>query len=184
MGKRKQHTAAFKAQVARAALTGDKTINEVAAQFGVHPTLIHDWKRRLPAGAAAVFEAGARAAPAADGQQADLFEQIGRLNMELEWVRKKLPPSRDRKRDQVGPGHPRLSVRRQCELLGLARSDVYYRPAGPAAGAGGGGPRRPAEGARQAVADGGGVRQGAEPVHQGVVGRAESSTPYLYMSCR
>ena len=88
-GKRKQHTAAFKAQVALAALKGDKTVNEVAAQFGVHPTLIHDWKKKLLAGAAAVFEGGAKAAPAADAQQAELFEQIGRLKMELEWVKKK-----------------------------------------------------------------------------------------------
>ena len=43
-GKRKSHSAAFKAQVALAALKGDKTVNEVAAQFGAHPTLIHDWK--------------------------------------------------------------------------------------------------------------------------------------------
>jgi transposase len=55
MAKRKQHTAAFKAQVALAALKGDKTVNEVAAQFGVHPTLIHDWKKRLLAGAAGIF---------------------------------------------------------------------------------------------------------------------------------
>ena len=90
MAKRKQHTAAFKAQVALAALKGDRTINEVAAQFGVHPTLVHDWKKRLLAGAAGIFEGGARAATApADGQQAELFEQIGRLKMELEWVKKK-----------------------------------------------------------------------------------------------
>jgi transposase-like protein len=89
MGKRKQHTAAFKAQVALAALKGDKTINEVAAQFGVHPTLIHDWKKKLLAGAAAVFEGSAKAAAPADAQQAELFEQIGRLKMELEWVKKK-----------------------------------------------------------------------------------------------
>jgi transposase-like protein len=89
MAKRKQHTAAFKAQVALAALKGDKTVNEVAAQFGVHPTLIHDWKKKLLAGAAGIFEGGARAAAPADGQQAELFEQIGRLKMELEWLKKK-----------------------------------------------------------------------------------------------
>jgi transposase-like protein len=89
MAKRKQHTAAFKAQVALAALRGDKTVNELAAQFGVHPTLIHDWKRKLLAGAATLFEGGAKATPAADAPQAELFEQIGRLKMELEWVKKK-----------------------------------------------------------------------------------------------
>jgi transposase-like protein len=89
MAKRKQHTAAFKAQAALAALKGDKTINEVAAQFGVHPTLIHDWKKKLLAGAASVFEGGAKVAAPADAQQAELFEQIGRLKMELEWVKKK-----------------------------------------------------------------------------------------------
>ena len=90
MAKRKSHSAAFKAQVALAAVKGDKTVNEVAAQFGVHPTLIHDWKKKLLAGAAGIFEGGAKAAPApAEAPQAELFEQIGRLKMELEWVKKK-----------------------------------------------------------------------------------------------
>ena len=42
-GKRKTHTAAFKAQVALAAVKGDRTVNELSAHFGVHPTLIHHW---------------------------------------------------------------------------------------------------------------------------------------------
>ena len=49
--------------------------------------------------------------------------------MELEWLKKKLPRSGDSKRPLVEPGHPALSVRRQCELLGLTRSAVYYQPA-------------------------------------------------------
>lgn len=88
MTRRKQHTSAFKAQVALAAIRGEKTINEVAAHFGVHPTLIHDWKKKLLAGAAAIFDGGAKVAPA-EAPQAELFEQIGRLKMELEWVKKK-----------------------------------------------------------------------------------------------
>ena len=89
-GKRKNHTAAFKAQVALAALKGDKTVNELAGQFAVHPTLIHAWKKQLFQGAEAVFANGAKAAEA-DSQiaQAQLFEQIGRLKMELEWLKKK-----------------------------------------------------------------------------------------------
>jgi transposase-like protein len=92
-GKRKQHTAAFKAQVALAALQGDKTVNELARQYGVHPTLIHSWKKQLLAGADQVFSNGGPAATTdAEAQKAELFEQIGRLKMELEWLKKKVGP--------------------------------------------------------------------------------------------
>lgn len=89
MGKRKSHTAAFKAQVALAALRGDKTVNELAAQFGVHPTLIHGWKKQLLAGAEQVFAGGVKAASAGDDKTPELYEQIGRLKVELDWVKKK-----------------------------------------------------------------------------------------------
>ena len=89
-GKRKVHTPPFKAKVALAALKGDRTVNELAGQFDVHPTLIHAWKKQLLGGAEAVFS-GTASRPTADaeGRQAELFEQIGRLKMELEWLKKK-----------------------------------------------------------------------------------------------
>src|SRR5262249_9209510 len=91
-GKRKQHTAAFKAQVALAAHKGDRTVNELASQYGIHPTLIHAWKKQLLAGADQVFSNGKPAPMDADAEKAELFEQIGRLKMELEWVKKKVGP--------------------------------------------------------------------------------------------
>ena len=89
--KRKVHTAAFKSQVALAAVRGDRTANELAAHYGVHPTLIHAWKKQLLAGAEAVFANGAKIAAAdAEAREAELYEQIGRLKMELEWMKKKV----------------------------------------------------------------------------------------------
>src|SRR4051812_16785077 len=88
-GKRKLRTAAFKAQVALAALKGDRTANELAGHYGVHPTLIHGWKKQLLTGAEGIFGSPAQAASAdAEARQAELFEQIGRLKMELEWLKK------------------------------------------------------------------------------------------------
>src|SRR6187549_1596964 len=92
--KRKTHTAGFKAQVALAALKGDKTVNELAGHFGVHPTLIHGWKKQLLVGAEDVFAAGAKTDEVAqvESEKTQLFEQIGRLKMELEWLKKKVAP--------------------------------------------------------------------------------------------
>lgn len=89
-GKRKSHTATFKAQVALAALKGDRTVNQLASHFGIHPTLIHGWKKQLLAGAEEVFGNGNKARVVDHDQvQAQLYEQIGRLKMELDWVKKK-----------------------------------------------------------------------------------------------
>jgi transposase-like protein len=91
-GKRKVHTPPFKAKVALATLRGDRTVNELAGQFDVHPTLIHTWKKQLLTGAEEIFTGPAKAASAeadAEARQAELFEQIGRLKMELEWLKKK-----------------------------------------------------------------------------------------------
>lgn len=92
-GKRRQHGAEFKARVALAALKGDKTINEVAAQFEVHPTVVMGWKKRVLEELPGVFAGKTpRSDQAAQVQQASLYEQIGRLKVELEWLKKKMGP--------------------------------------------------------------------------------------------
>jgi putative transposase len=74
----------------------------------------------------AVFASGAKASVPAEDRQSELFEQIGRFKMELEWLKKKLPPSVESKRALAEPDHRNLSVRRQCDLLGLSRASLYY----------------------------------------------------------
>jgi transposase-like protein len=79
--KRKQYAAAFKAQAARAALKGDKTVHELAARCGADLAPIYDWKRQLLAGAEQDFGNGVKADTVAHAkaQKAELSEQIGRL---------------------------------------------------------------------------------------------------------
>jgi putative transposase len=102
-GKRKNHTVAFKAQVALAAVRGDRTVNELAGQFGVHPTLIHAWKKQLIAGAERAFANGVKVDTVdAEARQAELFEQVGRLKMELEWVKKTECPNSFNTVDRIG----------------------------------------------------------------------------------
>ena len=69
MSKRKQHHPEFKAKVALEALKGEQTVSELASRFGVHPTMIHQWKRALLEGASGVFERGSRKAPEVDDEQ-------------------------------------------------------------------------------------------------------------------
>lgn len=82
----------FKAKVALAAIADGKTIQQVAALFDVHPTQVQTWKKHLLVGAAEVFQAGVVSDDklAQHAKEAELFEEIGRLNMELGWLKKKL----------------------------------------------------------------------------------------------
>ena len=88
--KRRIFGAAFKAKVALSASRGEKTTAQLAAEFGVHAGQITAWKKQLLEGASGLFEdgRGKRAVEDAASEQ-ELFEQIGRLKMEVEWLKKK-----------------------------------------------------------------------------------------------
>jgi transposase-like protein len=89
---RARHSATFKAKVALEAIKGIKSSSELASGFGVHPSQIAQWKRQLQDGAAEVFAPGVAGDHdrASEALQASLYEQIGKLQMEVDWLKKKL----------------------------------------------------------------------------------------------
>lgn len=88
--KRRTFSGAFKAKVALAACRGDKTTAQLAAEYEVHVGQITAWKKQLLEGVPGLFEdgRGKRVGEEATNDQ-ELYEQIGRLKMEVEWLKKK-----------------------------------------------------------------------------------------------
>ena len=87
---RNNYGAEFKARVALEALKGHKTINELVHQFGVHSTQIHKWKKHLQTELPQIFS-NRREKREQDHEalQAQLYQQIGQLKVELDWLKKK-----------------------------------------------------------------------------------------------
>ena len=88
--KRRVFGAAFRAKVALAAAKGDKTLAQLAAQFEVHPNQVSTWRKELLERAAELFEDGrSRKSSDVPDNSEELYAQIGRLQMEVEWLKKK-----------------------------------------------------------------------------------------------
>jgi transposase len=91
MSKRKQHAPELKAKVVLEALKGEATVSELASRFGVHPTMINQWKRALLDGASGVFEWSSRKAPVIDEDQVrDLLGKIGELAVANSFLERRL----------------------------------------------------------------------------------------------
>ena len=88
--KRQTHSAKFKAKLGLEALRGVKTVNQIAQEHGVHPVQVGQWKKQINESAEALF-AGKRGPKVVDGaaDHERLYGEIGRLKMELDWLKKK-----------------------------------------------------------------------------------------------
>lgn len=91
MGKqRRQFSAAFKAKVALEAIKGQRTVQEISSTFGVHPNQVTKWKRQALAQLPEIFSASRSNLDRAEEElKEELYQQIGRLQMELAWLKKK-----------------------------------------------------------------------------------------------
>jgi len=89
-GKRRQHSAELKAKVAVAAIRGVSTVQEIASKYEVHPTLVAKWKKEAVAGLSMVFSNGTGKHDKEEARlREQLYEQIGRLKVENDWLKKK-----------------------------------------------------------------------------------------------
>ena len=127
---RKKHSPVFKGKVALAALQGEHTIAELASRFEVHPSQIHAWKKALTQGAPHLFENGA-------GRQEKDQEVLTAPALPTDWaaqggtgffVTELRVVSRSQRRAMIDREEPKLSLVRQCALLGISRSSLYYLP--------------------------------------------------------
>jgi len=90
MGERRKYDSRFKAEVALEAIKNQQTISQIASQYGVHPNQVSKWKRKAVEGLVEVFSDG-RERREKDQQQLidELYRQIGKLKVELDWLKKK-----------------------------------------------------------------------------------------------
>ena len=87
---RRKHSAAFKAKVALEAVQGTKTMAELARKYSIHASQIQKWKSQLLTNVTGIFESGPSGSASEDEQLvAMLYQQIGKLQVELDWLKKK-----------------------------------------------------------------------------------------------
>jgi putative transposase len=97
MKTRRQHSAEFKAKVALEAIKAERTMNEIAAAYEVHPVQVQQWKKLALAGMASVFSSKReQAADDPEALTAQLYQQIGQLKVEVDWLKKKSEQLRNR----------------------------------------------------------------------------------------
>jgi len=87
---RRTHDAAFKAKVALEAIKGEKTVAEISSKYGIHPNQVGKWKKEVLERLPEIFNGKIkRSEKTADELQAELYQQIGQLKVELDWLKKK-----------------------------------------------------------------------------------------------
>jgi len=89
-GQRKRYSASLKAKVALEAIKGQRTVSEIASEYGVHPNLITKWKKQVIEESPGIFsDKKERVEKQSQELESELYRQIGQLKVELDWLKKK-----------------------------------------------------------------------------------------------
>ena len=126
--KKKNYSAAYKLEVALAALKGDLTQAQLSSKYELHATQIINWKKQAIEAMKMVFGGKLKRDKLAQEngkEQAKLYEEIGRLKVELDWLKKNLTLNCRAKKMLIDANHSSIPIARQCDLLGLSRSSYY-----------------------------------------------------------
>lgn len=126
--KYRKFTAAEKSKIILEAIKGELTLAQIKSKYTVHATQINKWKKVVLAQLPLAFSGKQKQAEKDyTVKVSKLYEQIGRLKVENEFLKKRaicLPSDR---RLLLDPSHPTLSIRDQCRLLEINRSSIYYK---------------------------------------------------------
>ena len=126
---RQNHSPAFKAKVALAALKGDRTMRELATQFDVHPNQIKQWKDQLLGGVTSVFDEKPKASKVSEINVKSLHAKIGQLTLKNDFFGKSARQSRSvAERKEMINRNRSLSLSRQADQLGISWGSLYYAP--------------------------------------------------------
>jgi len=134
MEKRKQYTPELKATIVMEVLREERTLNEIAASYGIHPNLLSRWKIEFIKNAARVFDNAAAEVEKTkllyEREKDELLKQIGQLTYENAWLKKNPVNSttREERLHLVEAKNETISVTRQTALLGINRTSLYYKP--------------------------------------------------------
>lgn len=130
----RKHSPKLKARVALDALRERETLPQLASKHQIHTSQVSKWKKIVLDGLPGLFETSGSGRD--DGKEAlieQLYQQIGQLQVELQWLKKNAATiGADVRRGWVQP-HSQMSLRRQCALVGVNRSTLYVEPRGESA---------------------------------------------------
>ncbi|WP_369011790.1 IS3 family transposase [Acetivibrio thermocellus] len=134
MEKRRNFTPEEKAKIVIEVLREEKTLNEIAAEYGIHPNQLSRWKAEFISNAGRVFSKETdeveKVKQAYEKEKDELLKQIGQLSYEVNWLKKNLADSKSRedRMKMIDREEKKLSITKQAKLLSINRTSLYYRP--------------------------------------------------------